>query len=87
MEAPRLLWVGAGCWLPSGTLWGGMGLAAGAEERGRSLEHPTVSSVKIPQIPRGTGLSTGAGIQCHLDSLGRKSHPGTVQQSEGILRV
>lgn len=28
--------------------------------RERSLEHPTVSSVRIPQISRGTGLLTGA---------------------------
>lgn len=68
-----LPWGLTGCWLPSGTFWGGTGLAAGDNDRKRILEHPTDSSVKIPQIPRGTGLFTGAGIQCHL-----KSFPGTV---------
>lgn len=58
------MWQGAA---PLGTFWGdfgvAMGLAAGANE---SLEHPSASSVKTTLIPGGTGLLTGAGIQCHL---------------------
>lgn len=64
-----LLWGVAGCWLPSGTFWRDFGVAWGWLQvlmRERSVEHPSASSVKTSLIPGGTGLLTGAGIQCHL---------------------
>lgn len=77
MEAPWLPWGVTGCWLPSGTFFGvAWAWLQVLRREGEVWSIPTASSVKIPQVQAGKGLEfTGAGIQCHLDRLGKKKSP------------
>lgn len=86
-KAQGICWKGAGQALWAGSPQGHLGLAAGANDRGRSLEHPAVSSVKIPQIPLGQGCPQEQECSVTWRVLAGKVTQALPQQSEGMLRV